>query len=55
VRIPLAVYRIEVVGTQKVDLTKIETITFEFAAKTSGEIEIDDIEFSYGREKADRG
>jgi len=47
VRVPLADYKIEVVGTQKVDLSQVVSITFEFAAKPTGEIEIDDIEFGY--------
>jgi hypothetical protein len=47
VRIPLAAYQIEVLGAQGIDLTKIESITFEFATKPTGEIEIDDIEFGY--------
>jgi dienelactone hydrolase len=47
VRIPLADYRIEVLGTQKVDLTKVATMTFEFSARATGEIEVDDIEFGY--------
>jgi dienelactone hydrolase len=47
VRIPLDAYRIEVAGTQKVDLKKVESISFEFAVKPTGEIEIDDIEFGF--------
>jgi len=46
VRIPLSVFQIQVIGTDIVDLTKVQSITFEFKAKPTGEIEIDDIEFS---------
>jgi hypothetical protein len=46
VRIPLASFTIANAGAQDVDLTNIQSIAFEFNAKASGEIEIDDIEFS---------
>lgn len=45
VRIPLHAFKIEVIGTQKVDLSNVKAITFEFKAKPAGEIEIDDVEF----------
>ena len=46
IRIPLHVYRTEVINTQKVDLTQIVSIAFDFKAKAKGEIEIDSVEFS---------
>jgi dienelactone hydrolase len=46
VRIPLASYVIANLGAQDVDLTNVQSISFEFSAASSGEIEIDDIEFS---------
>ena len=46
VRIPLASYTIANAGAQDVDLTNISSVSFEFDATPTGEIEIDDIEFS---------
>ena len=46
VRIPLASYVIANLGAQDVDLTNIQSVSFEFDANSTGEIEIDDIEFS---------
>jgi hypothetical protein len=46
VRIPLASYTIANVGAQDVDLTKIVSVSFEFDATPTGEVDIDDIEFS---------
>lgn len=46
VQIPLHVFTIEVIGTDKVNLNNIKALTFEFKAKPKGEIEIDDIEFT---------
>jgi len=46
VRIPLHVYEIEVVGTQRVDLTDVKNVTFEFKAIGTGEVEIDSVEFT---------
>jgi hypothetical protein len=46
VRIPLESYVIANLGAQDVDLTDVRSISFEFNASTTGEIEIDDIEFS---------
>ncbi|MDR8389525.1 hypothetical protein NC796_00155 [Aliifodinibius sp. S!AR15-10] len=46
VRIPLHVFIIEVVGTDQVDLTKIESLTFDFGANGTGEVEIDSVEFT---------
>lgn len=46
IRIPLHVYRTEVINTQKVDLTQIVSIAFDFKAKAKGEVEIDSFEFS---------
>lgn len=44
VRIPLHVYTTEVINTDKVDVTKIKSISFDFKAKAKGEIEIDSLE-----------
>jgi Chlorophyllase enzyme len=46
VRIPLVSYVIANLGAQDVDLTNIQSVSFEFNANSTGEIEIDDIEFS---------
>jgi hypothetical protein len=46
VRIPLASFTIANAGAQDVDLTNIQSVAFEFASDASGEIEIDDVEFS---------
>ncbi|HEX7317490.1 MAG TPA: hypothetical protein VF297_26555 [Pyrinomonadaceae bacterium] len=46
VRIPLHVFQTEVINTQKVDLTQIQTVAFDFKANNSGEIEIDSVEFT---------
>jgi dienelactone hydrolase len=46
VRIPLASFTIANLSLQDVDLTNIQSVAFEFASNASGEIEIDDIEFS---------
>ncbi|MHC4692048.1 MAG: hypothetical protein ACYS67_04840 [Planctomycetota bacterium] len=46
VRIPLKSYRIVCAGLSKVDLDDITTLTFLFSEKMTGEIEIDNIEFS---------
>jgi hypothetical protein len=46
VRIPLASFTMANPGAQDVDLTNIESVAFEFASAASGDIEIDDIEFS---------
>jgi len=46
VRIPLHVYTTEVINTQKVDLTQIKNLAFDFKAKAKGEIEIDSVEFA---------
>jgi dienelactone hydrolase len=46
VRIPLASYTIANLGAQDVDLTNIQSVSFEFDANSTGEIEIDDLEFS---------
>jgi hypothetical protein len=45
VRIPLKSYRI-VTGQSQVNLGDITTLTFLFSGKATGEIEIDNIEFS---------
>lgn len=46
VRIPLKSYRVVCAGLPQVDLTDITKLTFLFADKATGEIEIDNIEFS---------
>jgi hypothetical protein len=46
IRIPLHVFKTEVIGTDKVDLQNVKTLGFEFKAKPKGEVEIDSIEFS---------
>lgn len=46
IRIPLHVYQTEVINTQKVNLTQIVSIAFDFKAKAKGEVEIDSLEFS---------
>lgn len=46
IRIPLHVFEIEVINTDKVDLQNVKTLTFEFKAKPKGEVEIDSLEFS---------
>ena len=46
VRIPLESYTIANLGKDNVDLTNLESVSFDFAATSTGEVEIDDIEFS---------
>jgi hypothetical protein len=46
VRIPLAAYHIEVIFTQKVDLTQIASLELDFGVNPTGEIEIDNVEFT---------
>lgn len=46
IRIPLHVYQTEVINTQKVDITQIKSISFDFKAKVKGEVEIDSVEFA---------
>lgn len=46
VRIPLKSYRIVCAGLSQVNLDDITTLTFLFSEKVTGEIEIDNIEFS---------
>ena len=45
VRMPLASFTIANLGADDVDLTDVASISFEFDAGSSGEIEIDDLEF----------
>ena len=45
VRIPLASYTIANLGAQDVDLTSIASVSFEFDAQSTGEVDINDIEF----------
>jgi Cutinase len=45
VRIPLESYTIANLGKDPVDLTNLDSVSFEFAATSSGELEIDDVEF----------
>jgi hypothetical protein len=46
VRMPLASWAIANLGAQDVDLTDVRSVGFEFSIDATGEIEIDDIEFS---------
>lgn len=46
IRIPLHVFQTEVINTEKVDLTQIRSVAFDFKANNSGEIEIDSLEFT---------
>jgi hypothetical protein len=46
VRIPLHAFTIECAGAQRVDLTKIQKISFLYQSVPNGEIEVDDVEFS---------
>ena len=46
VRIPLASYTIANLGAQDVDLSNIASVSFEFDTDSTGEIDVDDIEFS---------
>jgi hypothetical protein len=45
IRIPLHAYTIECAGAQRVDLTKLEKISFRYQSVPNGEIEVDDVEF----------
>jgi len=46
VRIPLASYTIANLGADDVDLTNVKSISFEFDPGSSGDLEIDDLEFA---------
>lgn len=46
VRVPLAAYHIHCLNVDQVDLTDVTTLSFQFAEKTTGEIEIDSIQFT---------
>jgi len=46
IRIPLAAYHIHCFNVDQVDLTDVVTLSFQFAEKTTGEIEIDSIQFT---------
>jgi hypothetical protein len=46
VRIPLKSYTIVCAGQAQVNLTDVTTLAFKFSEKATGEIEIDDIEFT---------
>lgn len=46
IRIPLTAYTIKCAGVQEVDLANIESLTFEFSEKATGEVEIDSVEFT---------
>jgi hypothetical protein len=46
VRIPLSCFTIKVAGANEVDLTDVEEIRFDFGVKTTGETEIDSVEFT---------
>jgi hypothetical protein len=46
VRIPLFAWTVKALNAPIVDLTNVESLTFEFSAKATGELEIDDIDFT---------
>jgi hypothetical protein len=46
VRIPLYAWAIKCLSVPIVDLTDVESVSFEFDYDASGELEIDDIEFT---------
>ena len=46
VRIPLHVFTIKVLNTDEVNLSDVQSATFDFRAKASGELEIDSVEFT---------
>jgi hypothetical protein len=46
IRIPLHAWTVKALSAPIVDLTNVESIEFDFMATASGEIEIDDIEFT---------
>jgi hypothetical protein len=46
IRIPLAAYHIHCLNVDQVDLTDVTKLSFEFAEKPAGEIEIDSIQFT---------
>jgi hypothetical protein len=46
IRIPLDAYHIHCLNVDQVDLTDVTTLSFQFAEKSSGEIEIDSIQFT---------
>jgi hypothetical protein len=46
IRIPLAAYHIHCYNVDQVDLTDVTTLSFQFAEKVTGEIEIDSIQFT---------
>jgi hypothetical protein len=46
IRIPLAAYHIHCFNVDQVDLTDVTTLSFQFAEKPTGEIEIDSIQFT---------
>lgn len=47
IRIPLHVFKIEVLGTDRVDLANVASLTFLFSWYAAGEIEIDSVEFAH--------
>jgi Chlorophyllase enzyme len=46
IRIPLAAYHIHCLNVDQVDLTDVTALSFQFAEKMTGEIEIDSIQFT---------
>jgi hypothetical protein len=46
IRIPLGAYHIHCLNVDQVDLTDVTTLSFQFAEKSTGEIEIDSIQFT---------
>jgi len=46
IRIPLSAWTIKALSAPIVDLTNVESVTFEFSSKPTGELAIDDVEFT---------
>lgn len=46
IRIPLTAYTIKCAGVQEVNLSDVESVTFEFSEVAAGEVEIDSVEFT---------
>jgi hypothetical protein len=46
IRIPLAAYHIHCLNVDQVDLTNVTALSFQFAEKATGEIEIDSVQFT---------
>lgn len=46
IRVPLSAYRIVAAGAQQVDLTNVESVKLLFTEIATGDIDLDDIEFT---------